>query len=101
MLLSVLFVGAGLVTLIASAATNLLSQKPTTIHHHAIGLGRLGVFGSVAFSMSEVLQGRVVPTIEQCVLVMALALIYCAHIRCEVIRQRYNEIYSRRRGHAR
>lgn len=98
MLASVVFVMAGLVTLIASAATNLLSQKPTTIHHHAIGLGRLGIFGAVAFSMSQVLQGRLVPSVEQCVLVVSLALIYCAHVRCEVIRQRYNEIYGRRRG---
>lgn len=101
MLLHVLFVVAGLVTLIASLATNLLSKKPTTIHHHAIGLGRLGVFGSVAFSMSEVLQGRMAPSPEQCVLIVSLAAIYCAQVRCEVIRQRYNEIAIRRRERAR
>jgi len=87
-MLTLVFIVLSLVTLIASLASSLLSQKAITLQHHMIGLGRLGVFASVAYSLAQVLQTGETPEWESVLMVASLASIYVAQIRCEVIRQR-------------
>lgn len=82
------FVVFGVVALIATLASSLLSPKAVTLMGHLVGLGRLGVFSAVAYWTAQVLQTGMAPSREQVVMVISLAVIYCAQARSEILRQR-------------
>lgn len=97
---TLIFLVAALAVLLLTAGTSLLSARPTELRNHLISLGRLGVFGSTAYMMAEVLQGRLVPDIEHSVMAVSLVLIYSGQARCEVLRQLKRSRSSDRRQQA-
>lgn len=94
--MTLLFLFFGVVTLVANLAASLLSPKAATLQHHMIGFGRLGIFAAVTCKMAQVLQTGMRPEWQWVLLVISLASIYIAQIRCEILRQRL-----RRRGYVR